>query len=143
MADYETCRTTTPQGLDAELGRRLARIRLARNITQKAFSEEAGIGLRTLRRLESGASSTLDSFLRVAIALGLADSVLAAVPARDIHPNDMLRFARSCGLKKHAAPQIVDHVISAVKRWRALGADAGVDSEDIARIERTHRAELG
>ena len=60
-----------------------------------------------------------------AIALGLADSVLAAVPARDIRPNDVLRFARSCGLKKHAARRIVVHVISAVRRWRALGADAG------------------
>ena len=61
----------------------------------------------------------------------------------DFTRDDVLRFARSCGLKRHAARRIVDHVVSAVRQWRALGADAGVNSEDIARIERTHRTELG
>ena len=86
MADYGIHGMTLSRDLEAELGRRLARIRLARNVTQETLSEEAGIGLRTLRRLESGASPTLDSFLRVAIALGLAEDLLAAVPSRDIRP---------------------------------------------------------
>ena len=102
MADYKAHGVTTTQGLEAELGRRLARIRLARNVTQKTLSEEAGIGLRTLRRLESGASSTLDSFLRVAIALGLAESVLAAVPSRDIRPIERVSARKS--ERKRARP---------------------------------------
>lgn len=102
MADYGTHGTTTVQGLEAELGRRLAGIRLARNVTQKALSEEAGIGLRTLRRLETGASSTLDSFLRVAIALGLAEALLAAVPSRDIRPIERVGARKS--ERKRARP---------------------------------------
>ena len=102
MADYGTHGTMTTQGLEAELGRRLARIRLARNVTQKTLSEEAGIGLRTLRRLETGASSTLDSFLRVALALGLAEDLLSAVPSRDIRPIE--RVSARKAERKRARP---------------------------------------
>ena len=48
----------TSGGLCAELGARLAKIRLSRNITQEALAREAGIGVRTLRRLEAGGSCT-------------------------------------------------------------------------------------
>jgi len=95
VADYGIHGIALSRDLEAELGRRLARIRLARNVTQKTLSEEAGIGLRTLRRLESGASSTLDSFLRVAIALGLAEDLLAAVPSRDIRPIERVSARKS------------------------------------------------
>ena len=102
MAYYGMHGMTLSRDLEAELGRRLARIRLARNVTQKTLSEEAGIGLRTLRRLESGASSTLDSFLRVAIALDLAEDLLAAVPSRDIRPIERVTARKS--ERKRARP---------------------------------------
>ena len=102
MTDYRILGTTTSHGLEAELGRRLAGIRLARNVTQKALSEAAGIGLRTLRRLESDGSSKLDSFLRVAMALGLADELLAAVPSRDIRPIERVSSRKS--ERKRARP---------------------------------------
>ena len=97
MTDNRTFSMATPHGLETELGRRLARIRLARNVTQKTLASEAGIGLRTLRRVEAGQSSTLDSFLRIAIALGLADDLLSAIPSDDIRPIervDSRRFER-------------------------------------------------
>ena len=102
MTDYTILGTTTSHGLEAELGRRLAGVRLARNVTQKTLSEEAGIGLRTLRRLETGESSTLDSFLRVAMALGMADDLLAAVPSRDIRPIERVSSRKS--ERKRARP---------------------------------------
>ena len=78
---------TTSHALQARLGFRLAKIRLARNITQTALAKEAGVGVRTVRRLESGESSTtLDSFLRIVIALGLADDVLNSIPSQNIRP---------------------------------------------------------
>ena len=97
MTDNRTYSMATPHGRETELGRRLARIRLARNVTQKTLASEAGIGLRTLRRVEAGQSSTLDSFLRIAIALGLADDLLSAIPSDDIRPIervDSRRFER-------------------------------------------------
>ena len=68
------------------IGARLARLRLARNVTQEALAQDAGIALRTLRRLETGQSCALDSFLRVAVALGLQDGFVDAVPSGAIRP---------------------------------------------------------
>ncbi len=85
MAD-SVFQMATPHGARREVGRRLAKLRLARNVTQDALANEAGIAVRTLRRLEAGQPSSLDSFLRVAIALGLGDELLAALPASDIRP---------------------------------------------------------
>ncbi len=79
-------RDLTSGALRAELGRRLANLRLARNVTQRALAEDAGIGLRTLRRIEAGQPSNLDNVLRLAIALDVADGLLNAVPAREIRP---------------------------------------------------------
>ena len=82
--------TKTAPGARQELGRRLAKLRLARNVTQDALANEAGVAVRTLRRLEAGQPSSLDSFLRVAIALGLADELVAALPASDILPIELV-----------------------------------------------------
>ena len=76
----------TPLKLQAEIGKRLAQLRLARNVTQQMLAREAGIGLRTLRRLEAGQPTSFDTFLRVLIALDLGDGLLTAVPYYDIHP---------------------------------------------------------
>ena len=60
----------------------------------------------------------------------------------DFTRDDVLQFARSCGLKKHLAWRVLDQVVSAVGGWRGFAADAGVEPRDIARIERTHRTGL-
>ena len=55
-----------------EIGERLARTRLERNLTQASLAKTAGISKRTLERLESGAASTqLTTFIRVCRALDL------------------------------------------------------------------------
>ena len=92
----------TSGDLCAELGSRLAKIRLSRNITQESLAQEAGIGLRTLRRLEAGGSCTLDNFLRIAITLGLADHLLSTIPAQDIRPIERISARRS--ERKRARP---------------------------------------
>ena len=83
---YNLSGRLTARDLISEIGNRLARLRLARNVTQEALAHEAGIALRTLRRLEAGQSCTLDSFLRVAVALGLEDGIADALPSGDIRP---------------------------------------------------------
>lgn len=70
----------------------MARQRLARNLTQKALAATAGIGLRTLRRVETGEPSSLDSVLRIAIALGLADGLMRGIPEQEIRPIERVDF---------------------------------------------------
>lgn len=56
-------------GLEADLGRRLRRLRLARNRPQAVLAAQAGISLRALRNLESGTGSSVSTLLRVLTAL--------------------------------------------------------------------------
>lgn len=86
MAEATPRRNLTSRALRIELGRRLAKRRLARNVTQQALAEEAGIGLRTLRRIEAGHPCSLDSFLRLASVLGVAEALLSTVPSGEIRP---------------------------------------------------------
>ena len=93
----------TSRQIETEIGSRLARLRLSRNVTQSMLARDAGIGVRTLRRLEAGQPSTLDSFLRVALALGLGDAILGALPTREIRPIE--RVSRRGSERRRARPQ--------------------------------------
>lgn len=104
MAVYQAPESS--HSLRNEVGNRLAKIRLARNITQKTLAEEAGIGLRTLRRLETAQSSSLDSFLRIVIALGLTDDLLGAFPSHEIRPIERMDSHRQ--KRKRARPSKSD-----------------------------------
>jgi len=64
----------------AELGRRLARLRLDRNLTQQQLADEAGVSRHTVLRLEDGHSVTLTALLRVLRAHGLLEGLEALVP---------------------------------------------------------------
>lgn len=82
------------RALAGELGSRLAKRRLSRNITQRNLAELAGINVRTLRRIEAGHPSTLENFLRIAQALKLDDALLAAIPSHDIRPMERIDSRR-------------------------------------------------
>lgn len=62
----------------SDLGEQLARARLAHNIAQTELAGKAGISTRTLRRLESGEGGSMDSFIRVLMALKI-DSKLSVL----------------------------------------------------------------
>ena len=93
----------TSRQIEAEIGSRLARLRLSRNVTQSMLAKDAGIGLRTLGRLEAGGPSTLDTLLRVAVALDLGDAVLGAIPASQIRPIE--RVSRTGAERRRARPR--------------------------------------
>lgn len=63
-----------------ELGRRLERHRLQRNLTQAELAEQAGIGRATLQRLEHGHSVQSASLIKLMRALGLLGALDAALP---------------------------------------------------------------
>jgi len=64
-----------------ELGARLARTRLERNLTQAQLAREAGVSKRTLERIESGAvAAQLSAFLRVCRALDLLERLESLIP---------------------------------------------------------------
>lgn len=69
-----------------DLGLRLARVRLSRNITQARLAQEAGASLPSIKRLEAGKNSSLDTYIRVLKALGLGERILDILPNPDVRP---------------------------------------------------------
>jgi transcriptional regulator with XRE-family HTH domain len=110
----------TSQQIEREIGQRLARLRLARNVTQADLAEKAGIGVRTLRRLEAGDPSTLDTFLRVAAVLDLEEAILSALPAGDIRPIE--RVSQKGRERQRASPPS-EHPRTSTWTWGEDGDD--------------------
>ena len=69
----------TDEAVLAEIGQRLARRRLDRNLTQRELSDRAGVGRRAVQRIELGAPVTTQNLIRVLRALGSLDSLDAGI----------------------------------------------------------------
>lgn len=74
-----------------EIGERVARLRLRRNLTQAELAKRAGVSKRTVLRLESGESTQLTNLIRVLRALGMLEDVLRAIPAAQASPIEQLQ----------------------------------------------------
>ncbi len=82
--------TLSDHAILAELGRRLRRQRLDRNVTQADLAHEAGLSTPTAQRLEAGSSVQLASLLRVLRALGLIEQLEGLVPPPGVRPMELL-----------------------------------------------------
>lgn len=87
----------------SELGARLARTRLDRNLTQEGLAERAGVSRDTLRRLERGQGASLTALLRVLRALGLLERLEALVPPP--LPSPIEELERAEGRRQRARPR--------------------------------------
>jgi transcriptional regulator with XRE-family HTH domain len=76
----------------AELGARLERTRLERNLTQRELAREAGVERKAVQRIEAGESVKLTSFLRVLRALGLVEGLERLVPEPLASPIELLKL---------------------------------------------------
>jgi transcriptional regulator with XRE-family HTH domain len=83
-------RYLTDEVVLAELGGRLERIRLERNLTQRELAAEAGVERKAVQRLEAGESVKLVSLIRVLRALDLLDSLERLVPEPLPSPIELL-----------------------------------------------------
>jgi transcriptional regulator with XRE-family HTH domain len=82
----------TDQAVLQELGERIHSARLAKNLTQAALAEQAGVAKRTVERLESGAAVQLMGFVRVCRALGVLERLEVLMPALGISPMMQLKM---------------------------------------------------
>lgn len=86
-----------------ELGARIKRIRLERNLDQRQFASEAGIGRGTLQRLENGSSTNLTTLLRVLRTLGMLDAADRLVP--EPVPSPIEQLERGGRQRRRARPK--------------------------------------
>jgi putative transcriptional regulator len=77
----------------AELGRRLARARLNRNISQQTLADEAGITRKTLSSVENGSNFDVSTLVRLLRELELLDNLEMLVPSDQPSPMALARFS--------------------------------------------------
>ena len=75
----------------SELCKRLDAIRLSKNISQTALARQAGVSRSTMTRIADGKSISLDSFVRVLKALGLADQLAVLLPDPTVRPVELVK----------------------------------------------------
>lgn len=96
-----------PEDIEAELGRRLEELRLSQNRNQTQIAQEAGVSRRTITRLENGEGVSLDTFIRVMAALGVADRLQMLLPDPAVRPVDRVRLKGQ--KRKHARPSMAEN----------------------------------
>lgn len=60
---------STEQEILIDIGKKLKKIRLQHNLTQKEMSEEVGLSISTISLIEKGKSTTVESLIRILIRL--------------------------------------------------------------------------
>jgi len=74
-----------------ELGERLARTRLEKNLSQAGLAKEAGVSKRTVERVEAGEAVKSNSLIRVLRGLGQLEVLDRLVPEPLPSPVERLR----------------------------------------------------
>ena len=80
------------KALLVRLGSRVQRERLNRNLTQVELAARAGIGARTVRYLESGRQTTVETLIRALRALNKLDALDAFLPEPGLSPLLLAKF---------------------------------------------------
>lgn len=79
-----------PKEALAQLGSRLREQRIAQDLTQRQLATHAGVGVRSIIRLEETGIGRTDTFLRVLTALSIADRLDTLLPESAPSPIAML-----------------------------------------------------
>ena len=96
------------ESLLSELGERLAHMRIEAGVTQGGLAEKAGVGKRTVERMEAGGSVQLVSLLRVMRVLGLVERLDSVLPAPGASPMALLK-ARGKERRRASRKSPADH----------------------------------
>ena len=75
-----------------ELGSRIARYRLDRNLTQAELAQEAGVSMRTLQRIEGGESTHVSNLIRILRTLRLLENLESLVPEPAMSPIQQMKM---------------------------------------------------
>ena len=92
--------TMSDKAILAELGERVNRQRLNRNITQNDLAGQAGVARIVVQRLEGGRGCILENLIRILRALGLLEQLDAFLPEPGLSP---LQLAKTRGRERRRA----------------------------------------
>ena len=92
----------TSEQIEDFLRRQLKNIRLTRNFTQAQLAKESGVAIGTIGRFEQGQSVSLNTFIRILIALSLQQNLETLLPDPTIRPIERVNTGGS--ERKRARP---------------------------------------
>ena len=81
--------TTRTPAILSEIGDRIERLRLQRNQTLASLADDAGVGVATLQRLESGKSVNLTTLIQVLRALSRLGDLDNVLPGIEVSPFEL------------------------------------------------------
>jgi putative transcriptional regulator len=82
----------TDEAILTEVGSRLKRERLNRNLTRAEIAAKAGVSIKTIQNVENGKGSTVTSLVRLMRALGIAARFDSLVPEPGLSPIELLKL---------------------------------------------------
>jgi len=75
-----------------EVGERLRDLRLNRNISQEELATRSGVSARTVRQIEQGGNTSLETLIRLMRALEVLDRLDSMFPAEGPSPIQLLEM---------------------------------------------------
>ena len=108
----------------SELGRALAGRRIGKGLTQAELAKQAGIGKRTVERIESGSSCQSSALIRVLRVLGLQDQLRQLIPSSGPSPIALLKRKKK-ERKRVSLRRTRGITASAAKTKRSSGVKQG------------------
>ena len=97
----------TGDQIEGFLCSQLKKIRLTRNFTQAQLAKESGVAIGTIRRLEDGKGVSLNTFIRVVMALDIQQNLETLLPDPTIRPIERVNTGGS--ERKRARPKQSDN----------------------------------
>jgi transcriptional regulator with XRE-family HTH domain len=113
MIDYRT-----PEEWEDVLGQQIRNLRILRNMDQQALSEQAGVALNVIKRIESGKTSTTKSLIKILRVLNRVEWLETLAPKVTVNPLQMtpqksprqkVFKPRTCKLKLKKELLLLDH----------------------------------
>ncbi len=99
------------------LGQRLERTRLARNLTQQQLATAAGLSKRTVERIEAGRSNQLTNLIRLFRALGIAEQLEQLAPEPPPSPIAQLEQRRGAQPRQRASRKTAKVATTPARPW--------------------------
>ena len=96
----------TDEAVLAELGERLAGLRLARDLTQASLGEQTGVGRTVVQRIETGQAVTTTNLIRVLRVLDALDALDRMIPQQAPSPLEELKLR---GRRRRRASGVHEH----------------------------------
>ena len=84
----------SPETIVMELGKQLSHRRIELGITQAQAADQAGVGKRTIERIEAGYDTQLTTLIRLLRVLGLADHLDQLIPEAAPSPMEILKHQK-------------------------------------------------